>query len=172
SFFVELSNPTGGARLGTATATVAVVDAGAGDVSYMGRSTVLESAADFTLTFERSGEAYGPLTLSYRVVGGTAQADTDVADSAGTVGWDADETGTREARIALVDDNEDEPDETLVFRFEVSDPTAVLSVAEATVTVLDDDDGCACSSVHKGRRGSVWAVFLVLGLLFARRRNR
>lgn len=171
AFTVELSSPTGSARLERAITTVSVIDSGAGDVAISSRETVLESAGSFDLAFERSGEAYGPLTVTYRVVGGTAQPE-DFGTAAGSVSWSADESGVREVRIDVVDDGDGEASETIILGFEASDPTAELSDAEATITILDDDDGCACTATEAPSDRRPLGALLLLGLLLRPRRRR
>jgi hypothetical protein len=101
------------------------------------------------------------VTVDYATADGTATAPGDYTASAGTLSFPAGTT-TRTVSVPVVGDLVDEPNETFLVR--LSNPAgALLSDAQATGTILDDDPPPAVSigdvSVAEGEAGTTLAVF-------------
>jgi hypothetical protein len=144
SFSFALTNPTGGAQVGTqAAAAVVVSDDDAGGVlrfsaaSY-GRSEGLPTA---TITVVRSGGSAGPVTVPYATTGGTASPGADYDPASGTLTFGPGQT-SRTFTVTLLADAADEADETVGLSLGAPTGGATLGApAAATLTLADDDLG-------------------------------
>ena len=118
------------------------------------RVEALESAGEVVIAVSRTGGSDGPMQVSYESLldpeGSVrtrardlvpASAPDDFANASGTLSWADGEDGVREARIAIVDDAVNEPDETFRVRFFAALPvgTEVSGDGEVVVTIVDDD---------------------------------
>ena len=118
------------------------------------RVEALESAGEVVIAVSRTGGSDGPMQVSYESLldpeglASTrardlvpASAPDDFARAAGTLSWADGEDGVREARVAIVDDAVDEPDETFRVRFFGTLPvgTEISGDGEVVVTIVDDD---------------------------------
>lgn len=143
-FAVTLSNPTGGAALGTASTTVTITD---DDILVVPGTlgltqaavTVSETAGTAVLTVTRSNGLGGAVSVDYSAVGGSAEAGEDFAAAAGTLSWAGGEGGSKSITITLLDDTLVESDETFTVRLENAQGGAGIGLASATVTVQSED---------------------------------
>ncbi len=143
TFTVALSNPTGGATLGTSTSTVTILDNDAapqpGVLSIDPTSvSVNENAGTVTLTVRRASGTSGAVSAAFTTANGTATAGSDYVANSGTVNF-ADGETSKTVTVSITDDAVDENDET--FTVTLSGPTggATLGAATSTVTILDND---------------------------------
>jgi hypothetical protein len=147
AFTLTLSNPTGGATLGTPlTATVTIVDDDAapppqpGTLRFTSSAvSVGEAAGTLSVTVERVSGTDGAVSVTYATANGTATAGTDYTARSGTLNFAAGQaTATIDAPI--VDDTGDEPAETFTITLSAPAGGAALgSPAEVTVTINDND---------------------------------
>lgn len=172
NFFVRLYDPSGGATVAQELVTVAITDAGSGVFEVTAPPVVSEGDGRLQFSVERTGEAFGPVNITYRAVNGTALSPGDFLSVEETLRWGDGELGAKTAEVALVDDGRDEGDETMVLNFAPDQPTAVLEPGLLIVTLTDNDEGCACGAVSE-RRHAPWLSVLPMALLvFFRRRRR
>ncbi|MBX9579736.1 MAG: DUF4394 domain-containing protein [Gemmataceae bacterium] len=143
TIILTLSDPTGGGLLGANTQTTLTItdDDTAGSVQFDPAAvTVAEDGGSVTLTLTRTGGTAGPVTVDVTVAGGTATAGADFTDpGVTTVTFAAGET-TQTITIPILDDNADEPDETIILS--IGNPTGGATVGgdgTATVTITDND---------------------------------
>ena len=104
------------------------------------------SAADYTvaegftrtITVTLSAPVSVTVTVDYITMDGTAVAGSDYAATGGTLTFAAGET-TQTFVVVTQDDDQNEPNETIILN--LSDPTGVVlgSTDTATLTILDDD---------------------------------
>ncbi|TWU45387.1 Calx-beta domain protein [Novipirellula aureliae] len=146
-FTVTLSNPTGGATLGTTvTSTVTITDNDStqpqpGELS-LSQPTVSVGEGDGSVTFtiNRSGGSDGTVTVDYTTANGTATAGSDYTTNSGTLTFEEGET-SKQVVVAILEDTADESNET--FTLTLSAPTggATLgSTTTSTATIVDNDD--------------------------------
>lgn len=152
TFDATLSNPTGGATIGTPNpATVTITDndvPAAGSLQFSSATyTVGEAGPVATMTVTRTGGTDGTVTVDFATVaGGTATggaactAGIDYVNASGTltfVNGDASETFT----VTICNDVTDEPDETV--NMALANPTggATLGTPNTAVLTITDDDG-------------------------------
>src|SRR5438093_3965664 len=143
---LTLSNPTGGATLGTPdTAVLTVIDNDSGGVLQFSSATysvsegVLSGKAVIKVT--RSGGGASGVTVNYSTSDGTATAGSDYAATSGTLTFGAGVTSKTFA-IPIVKDTLDESDETV--NLTLSNPTggATLGTPDtAVLTIIDNDSG-------------------------------
>ncbi|REJ83324.1 MAG: hypothetical protein DWQ36_23700 [Acidobacteria bacterium] len=102
--------------------------------------SVSESAAGIELLVERRLGTAGQATVDYSTVGVEALPGIDFVAASGQLSWADGEGGTRTVLVGLIDDALSEPPER--FRLQLQNAVgAVLSAAQTTVTLLDDDQG-------------------------------
>src|SRR5947199_29372 len=143
---LTLSNPTGGATLGTPdTAVLTIIDNDTGGVlkfssaTYSVNEGVLSGKAIIKVT--RSGGSASGVTVNYSTSDGTATAGSDYAATSGTLTFGAGVTSKTFA-IPIVKDTLDESDKTV--NLTLSNPTggATLGTPDtAVLTITDNDSG-------------------------------
>ncbi|MCX8156409.1 MAG: hypothetical protein N3J91_08190 [Verrucomicrobiae bacterium] len=139
-FRVTLSNPQGGAELGTpATATVLIEEddavIGFAQVNY----SVNENGGFAQVVVERTGSTFGIALVDYTVGGGTADAGVDYEPVSGTLFFlDGEDRAT--ILIPIIDDTLIEGNETVELRLSNAQG-AVLGLTNAVLTIVDNDFG-------------------------------
>lgn len=143
TFSVILSNPSGGATLGTASsATVTIIDdevAVPGELSLnVSTISVDEDAGTLTLTVDRVGGSDGLVSVTYTTANGTASSGSDYTEESGSLIYQEGETA-KSIVIPILDDSDFEGDET--FTVTLSNPTggATIGTGQTTVTIVDND---------------------------------
>jgi hypothetical protein len=140
TFFVNLSNPSGGVVVdgqGQATITdddpapqIIVEDCAAGE-GHVG-----SGPCPFHLTL--SNPSASSVSVNYATANGTATAGLDYTPAAGTVTFPALTTGPQTVNVSVLGDTAVEGDETLVL--DLSNPSgATLPDPQGQGTILDDD---------------------------------
>jgi uncharacterized protein len=144
TFAVTLSSPTGGALLGTATATGTINNDDlppAGNLSIDDVNTTEGDSGNtiFTFTVTRAGGSTGAVTVDYVVTGGTANAaDFGGAFPSGAINF-ADGETSQTIEISVSGDTSFEPDET--FAVTLSNATGGATITDATgAGVIANDD--------------------------------
>lgn len=144
-FTLTLSNPQGGATLGTLNVARAIIldnePAPTPSVLSLAAATasVDESGPSITLQVRRSGGLSGVVSVSYQTVNGTATAGSDFAAQSGVLSFAA---GQRVASIVvpIIDDTLYEGTETFEVRLGAPGAGASLgAVSSTTVSILDND---------------------------------
>lgn len=136
---VSLSNPTGGASLGTPrTATVTIVNND--DVLGFNISdySVSENATQAVITVERTGASVGTVTVDYTTMDGTATAGADYQESFGTLVFTNGQT-IQTFTVPIIADTLVEGNETVDLVLSGATGTAILGRQFATLTIVDDD---------------------------------
>jgi formylglycine-generating enzyme required for sulfatase activity len=145
SFIVTLSNPAGGATLGSpATATVTIVDddpppSGTLQLAQANYS-VNENAGTVTLSATRTGGSSGAVSVQYATANGSAVAPGDYAATSGTLNWASGDTASKTITVPIVNDSTAESSES--FTVTLSNPAGGATLGSppaATVTILGDD---------------------------------
>ena len=139
---LALSNPTGGAVLGSPdTAVLTITDHEPGSLQFNAASyTVAENGGSATITVIRTGGSDDRVTVDYATIGGTATSGSDYVGTMGTVTFATGDTGNRTFNITILDDVLVEGEETVSLA--LSNPTggAVLGSPDtAVMTIIDTD---------------------------------
>ncbi len=152
-FFVDLSNPTGGATLGSpSTATVTITDDdNPGELGFTSAAyQVTENGLVATIGVSRTNGNKGLLTVNYTTMDGTASAGADYQAANGTLVWMDGETSEKFFDIPIIEDPMIEADETVLLAISGPTPAVVLTRADAVLTIDDNDDPGSVSFEQAG----------------------
>jgi hypothetical protein len=145
TFFVALSNPTGGAAVrAPSTAQVHITDNDRAPTVRFGSAnySANENADAATLTITKSGATETTVTAYYKTRDGTAKAPSDYTttgdDLTASVVFAPNET-SKEVQIPVRNDGFREPDEAFEVYFTVVLQGDHSPLEIATVTIVDDD---------------------------------
>ena len=148
---VALSNPTGGAGLTTpSNATLTIQDDDdatpqPGQISFVSSQfSAGEETGTATITVQRTGGTEGAVGVDFTTSDGSALDGADYTAAMGTLNWSGGEGGTKSFDVPLLDDAEEENDETVNLM--LSNPTggAGLGTSTATLEIEDDDRTADC----------------------------
>jgi poly(3-hydroxybutyrate) depolymerase len=146
TFQVILSNPTGGAVLGTrATVTVRITDNDRGVQVEIPTYSVTEDAGSIAVAVIRGSDENLPATVDFATVDGTAKAGQDYIETKGRLDFAANER-RKLVSIPILNDALRESSKT--FRFILSNPAGATSLGKspsATITIKDNDPGISFS---------------------------
>jgi hypothetical protein len=144
TFTVNLSNPTGGATLGTpSSAVVTIIDneEGPGALQLSAATySVGEGGGSLTVAVTRVGGSVGAVTVDYATANGTATAGSDYTAAGDTLTFGDGVSDPQNITITVVDDTDYEGNET--FSVNLSNPTGGATLgtpSSAVVTIIDDD---------------------------------
>ena len=140
TFTVSLSNPMGGAALGTpvmATATI-LDDEVAGTLAFVDASaSVTESAGVLTVSVQRSGGSDGAVQVDFGTSDGSALSPADFTAVLGSLMWVDGESGIKTFNIPIANDGIDEPDEAFTVILSNVQGGAALGSATLPVTIIN-----------------------------------
>jgi hypothetical protein len=147
TFLAALSNPTGGATVGTpAGTTVTITDDDSpslqpGVVQFGAASASIdENGGSVTLTLTRTNGADGAISVSVASGGGSAAAGTDYTAVSQAVSWANGDATAKTIVLTITDDAVDEPNETVNLSLSNATGGATLGATTgATVTIVDND---------------------------------
>ena len=149
---LALSNPTGGATLGSPSAALLTItdndSAPAGTLQFSSATySVAENGGNATITITRTGGSAGAVGVSFATSNGTATAPSDYTAVSQTVSFANGDTASKSVSIPIVNDTSVEPNETV--NLALSSPTggATLgSPSTAVLTITDNDGGVTLSA--------------------------
>ncbi len=143
SFTVMLSNPTGGATLGTLSqlsVTLVENDQAKPGVLQFSAQTVTASEGDSTLnlTVTRTEGRDGVVSVQY-LANGTATVGTDYLGESGTLTWPSGDDTPKSLNLQVIDDTEVEATETLQLTLLNPAGATLGNLAQATLSITDND---------------------------------
>lgn len=137
------------------TGTFGAFPASPPNVSVSDSLTLDETAGNASFTISLSAATTHRVTVKYSTANGTAQKATDYTETIGSAIFEPGVT-TRTVEVPILDDNIDEVDES--FTFTISPNLGILTRAQSTVTILDNDPPPSVSigdaSVFEGGSGT------------------
>jgi hypothetical protein len=108
SFSVSLSNPAGGATLGSPASASVVITGSGGSGSQPGNLalsastyTVVQSSGTVKISVNRLGGSSGAVTVAYATADGSAVAGTNYTATSGTLSWADGDTGSKSFNVAI-----------------------------------------------------------------------
>src|SRR5439155_196415 len=141
---LTLSNPTGGATLGTPdTAVLTIIDNDSGGVLQFSSATysvnegVLSGKAIIKVT--RSGGSASGVSVDYTITDGTAVSGTDYNATNGTLIFAAGQT-SKTFTIDIINDPVDEPNKTVNLALLNPQGGAILGLRDTAVLTIVDND--------------------------------
>ena len=141
TFRVILSNPNGGAVLGTRTnALVSITDNDSALTVEFANYETREDEAAVVIGVLRGNDGNQTVTVDFATAGLTATAGTDYTETAGTLTFAAGEQ-LKLVSIPILNDALKEPNETFRFTLTNSVGTSLGTQKSATVTLKDNDPG-------------------------------
>ncbi|MBL3589199.1 MAG: hypothetical protein JMN24_05325, partial [gamma proteobacterium endosymbiont of Lamellibrachia anaximandri] len=145
SFTITLSNPGGGAALGTTTtASIDITDnepppsPGTLALSTATESVVENAAGGITLTVSRTGGSFGTVTVDYATANGTATSPGDYTAVSGTLTF-LDGELSKTIPLTLTNDATWEPSEAFTVTLSNVVDATLGAQTSTTVTITDDD---------------------------------
>jgi hypothetical protein len=139
-----LSNPTGGAVLGTpATAVVTIVDSSSqpGQLQFSTSTySVAESGGSATITVTRTGGSAGTVTVHYATSNGTALASTDYTSTNGTLTFNPGDT-SETFTIPILNDGQTDGNETVNLTLSSPGGGATLGTPAAALLTIAETNG-------------------------------
>ena len=104
--------------------------------------SVAENAGTAVVTVTRSGGSSGSVSVEYSTANGNAVAGSDYLAASGTLTWNNGDTADKTFSVTLLDDPNQEPDETVLLALQNPGGGAALGTpAGATLTITNDDTG-------------------------------
>ncbi len=142
---------TGVARadLGVGISTITIVD---NDVASLSINDVRakESSGEAVFTVSLSNASSTGITVNYSTEDGTALVGQDYTAVEGALSFSGNDANlTRTIRVPLVDNNEDEPDETFVVR--LSGVVGAVIADNEGIGTIEDDEPPITVSIYDGR---------------------
>jgi len=161
SFSVSLTNPTGGATIGTPSTISIRLDSDdppppAGNLQFLQANTaVLESTGTVVVSITRTDGSAGTVGVQYETVSGSAAAPGDYTYTSGTLNWTNGDTAPKTISIPIVNDSTPEVSES--FSISLANPTggATLGIPSTTTITVDDDDGLTTPYVESYVAGTI-----------------
>jgi hypothetical protein len=147
---LALSNPTGGATLGTPNTAVLTITnvAQPGTLQFSSATySIAENGGSATITVTRMNGTEGTVTVDYATSDGTATAGSDYTASSGTLSF-ADGDTMKTFTIPITDDINDENDETVNIALSNVTGGAMLGMPNVAVLTIMDNDPPASFSIN------------------------
>ncbi len=140
---LSLSNATGGAALGATRAMTLSINDNDGLPGVLALAaasySVSEAGGAVSVQVNRSGGATGAVSVAYTTANGSAQAGSDYGAVGGTLVWANGDATPKTIRIPILDDRLRESAETLQVRLSNPITGSLGAIANATVTIVDND---------------------------------
>ena len=143
---LTLSNTTGGATLGQATAVLSITDndrpAAAGSLAFSAAAySVAENAGAVTITVGRAGGSSGAVSVHYATSNGTGTAGKNYTATSGTLNWGAGDTAAKTFSVAVLDDGVADGSHTANLTLSAPQGGASLGTQSAAVLTITNTDG-------------------------------
>ncbi len=143
TFMVSLSNPQGGALLGSLTnTTVTILDNDKGGVISFGLTNYVatELGKNASILLKRTGGLASGVTVDFITTEGSATEGLDYSNATQTVTFKAGEI-SKIILVPILNDALDETNETVLLSLTNATGGASLGLSHATLSITDDDVG-------------------------------
>lgn len=133
---LTLSNPTGGAMLGSP--NISALKITNNDIYLQFKAAgynVDEAGGSVLITVTRAGTSPGAFSVDYTTSDGTATAGADYTSTTGTLSWAPGDYAAKTFSVAILDDAEVEPTETI--NLALSNPTGGAMVGTPSTAVVN-----------------------------------
>ncbi len=143
---VSLSNPSGGATLGSPSATTLTIldnDATVPQPGTLGFTTTsfqaAENSGSATISVGRSGGSNGAVSVGYSTSDGSATAGGDYTSVSGTLNWGNGDDSAKTFAVPLLDDTAIDGTKTVNLLLQSPGGGAGLGSSSATLTITDNE---------------------------------
>jgi plastocyanin len=143
---VSLSNPGGGATLGTpTTATLTIVDDDdttpqPGSLAFSSATyQATENGGNATITVARSGGSSGAVSVNYSTSNGSGTAGNDYTPANGTLNWGNGDSANKTFQVPVLDDTALDGNKTVNLHLQNPGGGATLGTSAATLTIADNE---------------------------------
>lgn len=145
TFTVRLSNPSGATLGATSTATVTITDNDSQPSSGVVRFTNVtfhgdESTLEAFVDFERVNGSDGAASVTVATQSGSATAGSDYIHASQTFSWVNGQAGKQGFKITIVDDTDDDDNESFTVKLTNAQGATLASPNTATVSIEDNDE--------------------------------
>lgn len=140
-YHCELHGNAGGIGM-SGTITVIQSSDAAGTLALANAAAVVgEAGGEVLLTLTRTGGDDGAVSVEVHTADGTASGGFDYTSTGALVSWEDNDDDPKVLAIAIVDDGDDEPNETFIVTISAPTGGATLgAVTSTTVTINDNDE--------------------------------
>ena len=142
TFALALSNPTGGATLGTSSASTTIIDndvAGPGTLGIVAHVQVFETVGNAVVSVQRTGGFDGAVSVNYATAPDSAADGQDFTGVSGTLNWTAGDAGVKSITIPILNDTAPEGLESFTVTLSGAGGGATIGAGTGFVTIQDDD---------------------------------
>ncbi len=141
NFTVTLDNATGGATLGSATATITISgNDHFGELGFFNTAVAVdEDAGTVSLTVKRQNGSDGAVSIDYSTNDGDAVAGSDYTANSATLTWTDGDSADKIITIDITDDATEEPDENFTVTLDNVTGGATAGSTSATITINGND---------------------------------
>jgi hypothetical protein len=142
NFFLRLSNPTGGAELGTPELTMVTISESQlpGTLQFSSATyDVNEGDGTVKITVTRVDGSDGAASVKVVTSNDTAKKNKDYKKTTKTLKWDDGDTSDQTFTVAIIDDDKFEDDETFKLKLKNAKGAKLGNPKQAEVTITDDD---------------------------------
>jgi choice-of-anchor B domain-containing protein len=150
SLFIRLFDPKNGATLvNPSIATLQIIDAlNQGQIVFATNEiTLKETDGTAQIPVTRQGGSDGTISVSYLASSNTAVLGVDASDTNGTLEWLDGDSADKFITLSLINDNEIEPQESLVFTLNASESNVLGNQSTLNVMIRDDESNLAPSAM-------------------------
>jgi plastocyanin len=143
---LTLSNATGGASVGQASAVLSITDndkpAAAGSLAFSAAAySVAENAGTTSITVNRSGGSSGAVSAHYATSNGTGMAGKHYTATSGTLNWGAGDSAAKTFSVAVLDDGVADGNHTANLTLSAPQGGASLGTPSSAVLTITNTDG-------------------------------
>ena len=145
-FFVRLSQPSNSATLAKHSyLTVNIAGrVNSGTLSFTSSTSLIaENQNTHQITVAREGGSSGEVSVSYRLISGSAIIGEDVEATSGIVTWADGDTSEKNILVNIINDELDENDEVFTIELSSESNGSLGSRSQHSVTISDDDNNSA-----------------------------
>lgn len=103
----------------------------------------IENQGPIDIVVNRTGGSSGAASINYSTSNGSAVAGSDYSAASGTLNWNNGEEGSKSFSVAVVNDSDDESNETVNLALSNASGAALGSPGSAVLTIEDDDEPSA-----------------------------
>jgi autotransporter-associated beta strand protein len=140
TFTVTLSNPSGGASLGSPSSATVTISENPGSLGFsVAYSNVGEAAGTATFTVQRTGGKTGAVSATYATANGTGSDGTHYTATSGTLNWADGDTTSRQINVPILNNPTYGSNKTFSVNLSGLTGGAQAAATTTSATIVNDD---------------------------------